>query len=177
MDHKQNTDASVPSEEDWGDWESDMEQEYAHSRFAGKSLEDARPLFESSILGCAENIAYMPEVPFRYYIFGFRDYVMDPRRFQCMSADDSDGPSAFLKLLVSTLRDQPARILPVMNELLPVAEFVAKNQDKYEATEKIYGSFDLLLTEIKSLYNEARSADLAEQRPTVIILPQNPDRR
>lgn len=174
MNHKQSIEASVPSEEDWGDWESDLEQEYAHDRFAGKSLDEAGILFESSILGCAENIAYMPDVPFRYYILGFKDYLMDPRRFQCMKTDDSDGPSVFLKLLASTLRDKPARILPVMNELFPVAEFVAQNQDKYQATRKIYGSFDQLLTEIKLLYDKAGSKDLAEQEPGPIILPHNP---
>ena len=96
----------------------------------------------------------MPEVPFRYYMLGFRDFVM-ARNFDTFWG--SDAASCFLQLIEEKLKGQPRYIVPIMPELLPAIEHVTQNQAAYKADEKIYGSFLDAGRRIRSLYEGLRS--------------------
>jgi hypothetical protein len=139
----------VPTEKDWGDYESDLDQNHAHSVFAGRTNEDVQPVFKRNPLERASELRWMPEVPFRYYVLGFRDFVM-AKNFS--SLDAADSASSFLGLVLEKLEKQPRAIAPVMPELLPAIEYVARNQSQFEAEESIYGNFMEKLTRIRDLY-------------------------
>jgi hypothetical protein len=91
----------------------------------------------------------MPPVPFRYYVLGFRDFVM-ARDFDFLSA--SDAASCFLGLVLKKLEEQPSVIKPVMPALLPAVEYVARNQAEFEADKSIYGDFLETLKRIQALH-------------------------
>jgi len=152
---------SVPTAADWGDYERDMEIAYAYEKFGGKTIEEVlRDGFEWWVLGASEALSYMPEAPFQYYVLVFKAFLLDPERFEGSGGGDQDGPSTFLLLVRDTLARSPRYILPVMEELMPVAEYVAAHQADYGADEDIYGSFKDLLTEIKQRHAAALKADV-----------------
>ncbi len=147
----------IPSEEDWA-WKDspylDLDNEHLKKRFCGKSLNEVAVYFEQAVLSASEDITYMPKIPFGYYIFAFVDYLMSPERAK--DGEASDGASAFLLLIASKLKEFPDFVLPIMEKLMPVAEYVASNQSLFQADVGIYGSFPEQLAEIKALALKAR---------------------
>ena len=145
----QNRKTKIPNESDWGDYTADLDQEYAHRHFAGRSNEEIQPRFRRNPIEATEELRFMPEVPFRYYMLGFRDFVMSGD-FQPL--DSSDAASCFLRLTLEKLQTQPNHIVAVMLDLLPAIRYVANNQAKFEADEKIYGDFREILVQIEKLF-------------------------
>jgi hypothetical protein len=92
----------------------------------------------------------MPKVPFQYYMIGFRDY-MKSGNFKSTWASSS--ASCFLGLTLEKLERHPDHILAIMLELLPTIEYVANNQTKFEATERIYGNFPEIFKRIQTLHS------------------------
>jgi hypothetical protein len=94
----------------------------------------------------------MPEIPFRYYMLGYRDFVMsrDPD-------NAADAASCFLGLVLQKLEEQPRYIVPIMPDLGATVEYVAHHQAEFEAEERIYGSFLEKLMRIQSLYAESKN--------------------
>ena len=143
----------VPTEEDWGNWRADLDQAYAHRIFAGKSLKDILPLFEENVIERTDELRFMPPVPFRYYVIGFRDYVTSERVFRT-EHEVSDAASCFLGLILDKLENEPDTIIPIMPHLMPAAEYVARNQAKFDASVDIYGSFLDKLARVHALYKD-----------------------
>jgi hypothetical protein len=79
---------------------------------------------------------------------------MSPAR--AADGEASDGASCFLLILKGKLKEFPDFVLPVMEELMPVAEYIACNQELFQADVNIYGSFPEHLAEIKALYLKAQ---------------------
>lgn len=147
--HTKNERMSVPTEKDWGDYQADLDQKYAHDLFAGRTNEEMQPHFRLNPIERTSELGFMPEVPFRYYIIGFRDFVM-AGDFEALDA--SNAASCFLGLVLEKLEKEPNHISPIMRELFPAIEFVANNQEKFDAVEKIYGNFLEKLAQIQTLY-------------------------
>jgi hypothetical protein len=72
-----------------------------------------------------DDLRWMPDVPFRYYILGFRDFIT-AKEFDFL--DGSDAASCFLGLVLEKLENHTRLIVPVMPELLTAVEYVARNQ-------------------------------------------------
>jgi hypothetical protein len=140
---------SIPTESDWGSYQSDLDQKYAHDLFAGHSNEEMQHHFRRNPIERTDELRFMPEVPFRYYVLGFRDFVMSGD-FEPLDAPDA--ASCFLRLALQKLETQPGYIVPVMPELLPAIQYVASNQEKFRADKKIYGDFQKIVARIQSLY-------------------------
>ena len=98
---------------------------------------------------CGE-LRFMSVVPFRYYVLALRDYVLLP----CVLDNDMapDAANCFLELVMEKLTSSPHAICPIMDEILPAAEYVAANQVLFDADVAIYGSFAEKLAEIRGLY-------------------------
>jgi hypothetical protein len=141
---------SVPTEADWGDYQADLDQNDAHKLFAGRTNQEMVPHFHSNVIERTSELRWMPEVPFRYYVLGFRDYVMASQFEECEAANAA---SCFIRLVLEKLEKQPSYILPVMPELLPAIRHVAMNQASFEASEDIYGNFQEKLGRIEVLYD------------------------
>jgi hypothetical protein len=109
-----------------------------------------QPLFRRNPVALTDELRSMPEMPFRYYMLGFRDFVV-ARDF-----DDSgsDAASCFLGLIIEKLENHPRHIMPIMPDLLSAIEYVARNQSAYHAGEHIYGNFMEHWKRIQTLYEE-----------------------
>ena len=139
----------VPTEADWGNYQADLDQEYAHKMFAGRTNQEMLPYFRRNVIERTDELRWIPGVPFRYYMLGFRDFVM-AGEFDPTGAPDA--ASCFLGLVLEKLEKQPKYILEIMPQLLPAVRHVAMNQSSFEATESIHGSFQEKLGRIESLY-------------------------
>jgi hypothetical protein len=87
-------------------------------------------------------------------MLGFRDFIRD-KNFEVLDA--SDAASCFLRVVLEKLETQPGYIVPIMPELLPTVEHVARNQELFEAAESIYGSFPEIFRKIQTLYGGGSS--------------------
>jgi len=146
---KRVTSAILPTDADWGDYKSDLDQNHAYTVFAKRTNEEMQPFFRRNPLGLTDDLRWMPDVPFRYYILGFRDAVM-ANQFDLHSG--ADAASCFLGLVLEKLERQPRLVVPVMPELLTAVEYVARNQRLFDADEAIYGNFLEKLSQIQTLY-------------------------
>jgi hypothetical protein len=107
---------------------------------------------------CAEDVSYMPPVPFRYYMLVFKAYVLELGKREVQERDLVDDPwsaaSSFLRLIEEKLRSQTNFIAPIMNDLLPAVEFIAVNQQAYFADPDIFGDFREQFGRIKTLWRK-----------------------
>jgi hypothetical protein len=140
--------ASPPTEKDWGDYKSDLDHNDAHSVFAGRTNQEMQPFFRRNPIQMTDELRWMPGVPFRYYMLGFRDFIV-AKDFDFLEA--SDAASCFLGLVLEKLEKQPHEIVPIMPELLPTAEHIAENQAVFEADINICGKFLEKLARIKTI--------------------------
>jgi hypothetical protein len=128
----------IPTQEDWGDYESDLDQKHAHSVFGGRTSQEVQSIFRRNPVEATDELRWMPEIPFRYYMLAFRDFIM-AGQFDFLSA--SDAASCFIGLVLEKLETQSRHIAPIMPELLPAVEYVSRNQSQFEADVSIYGNF------------------------------------
>ena len=138
----------VPTEAEWGDYETDLDRNYAHKLFAGRTNQEMLPHFRRNVIERTDELRWMPEVPFRYYMLGFRDFVMSDDLNELGAADAA---SCFIGLVLEKLEKQPEYILPIIPQLLPAIRHVATNQASFEASESIYGRFEEKLKRIETL--------------------------
>jgi hypothetical protein len=116
--------------------------------FAGRTNGEMQPFFRRNPIEMTDELRWMPEEPFRYYMLGFRDFVMAG---DLDFLDGSGAASCFLGFVLEKLERQPRYVLPIMPELLPALEYVAKNQALFEAKESIYRNFLEKLERIREL--------------------------
>ncbi len=108
-----------------------------------------QPFFRRNPIAMTDELRWMPEVPFRYYTLGFRDFVTG-KLFGFLNA--SDAASCFLGLALEKLEREPRHILPIMPDLFPTLEYVAHHQAEFEAEESTYGNFLEKLSRITAAY-------------------------
>jgi hypothetical protein len=139
---------NIPSEAEWGDWQTDLDQQSAHEVFAGRSAADVRPLFAENVIERTNDVRFMPAIPFRYYMLAFRDYVLADAVRQ---DDASDAASCFLNLVEQKLESERAAIDPIVRDLLGAVDCVAENQAAFDAPVEIYGDFTERAARIRAL--------------------------
>jgi hypothetical protein len=101
----------------------------------------------------ADGLRRMPPIPFRYYMSGFADFVMSGN-FHEMNAPDI--ASSFLVLVEEKLNNQPSSIIPVMEKLFPVVNYLSENQLEFDADIDIYGDFSAASKKIMKLWESHR---------------------
>lgn len=151
---------TVPTEADWGDYRADLDQNDAHDLFVGRTNQEMQPYFRMNPIERTSDLRFMPEIPFRYYMLGFRDSVMAGDFKEGWA---SDAASCFLELVAEKLANYPRSIMPIMPELLPAIEHVAQNQAAYGAADHIYGSFLDKLAHIQALYADRGGVAYSKQ--------------
>lgn len=139
----------VPGSDEWGPDSGDLDVEYARQIFFGKSAQQMVPLFARNVLERVDEIRFMPDACFAYYMLALRDYVLlDPTRASEMAPDAA---SSFIGLTAEKLAQHRALIQPLMAELLPALEYLVRHQAEYGADVDIYGDFGERVAEIKRL--------------------------
>jgi hypothetical protein len=99
-------------------------------------------------------------IPFRYYVFAYKILLLGQEQPGNVTycPVPSEVASTLLSLIKIKLEESPNVILPVMEELMPAAEYVAANQELLKANKDIFGSFAEKVDEIKRLYAESQAA-------------------
>jgi hypothetical protein len=98
---------------------------YAHELFAGRTNKQMQPHFRRNPIERYDELFWMPRVRFEYYMLGFRDFVMAGDFGDNFA---SDAANCFLDLVAKKLEKLPHDIVPIMPELLPSIERLARNQ-------------------------------------------------
>lgn len=153
-EEKYGPESSIPSQGEWGNYDLDMETKFSYLKFGGKSVYEALPFIEENPSEAYGYIWNMTDIPFRYYIYGFEIAVMSGKMKLPENTNAGLVASCFLGLIEDALKRTPNRILPIMHHLIPVAEYVADNQEKFGASEQIFGSFKKVLDHVKRLYSK-----------------------
>ena len=127
---------NIPSESDWRSEPWGIDTPYAYNHFQGKSREDAVEFFVENAIYYQEDIMFMPEACFRYYIHSYMDYLFSGR-----SAGDSDAANCFFGI-VEIRKDDIARAdFDLRQRILDMLKRLASQQAWYEADIEIYGDF------------------------------------
>ena len=127
----------VPSKDDWEEAWTGLDEACAFRNFFGKSLADAHRLFVQCALVYQEDLVYMPEKPFKYYVRAYIHYMRSEK-----SKGDSDAANCFLGLVETRLRDHPEWLEANWNQIDPILHRIANQQeDFYAASPSIYGDF------------------------------------
>ena len=50
----------VPTEAEWGNYQADLDQEYAHKMFAGRSNQEMIPHFRRNVIERTDELRWMP---------------------------------------------------------------------------------------------------------------------
>jgi len=145
----------IPTSAEW-EWDENeycpahefLDYQYARENFSGKDLDEILPLFLDRPLAAASYLWAMPAIPFRYYVLIYKKLFQDreivAKLKESRQADLAAG--SFLRLMKWKLEASPRAIIPVIKELMPLAEYVV-------ATLKVADT----LGELRSLY-ETRKA-------------------
>ena len=156
MHHK----TPIPTEDDWNDYETDIDTKWAHDQYVGKSLDEVLPYFiVNNVLCAAEDLSHMPAIPFQYYVMTFKRLFLSEsvRKDLLEKGEPADASSCFLNLVRNTLVTNSQLIMPVMNELMPVVNYVAENQDLFKVNRHIYGNLKNIRDEIVRLINNEQT--------------------
>jgi hypothetical protein len=68
--------SAIPTVSDWGNYHADLDENWAHDQYCGRSNEEMQRYIRNSPIEAASDLRFMPDVPFRYYMLGYRDFVM-----------------------------------------------------------------------------------------------------
>jgi hypothetical protein len=123
-----------PSAEEWGEVEWDLDLKDAFRRLAGKTEEEAVPLFGEG--DPVSELQLAPDTVFNYYIFSYVRYVLSAER-----AGHPDAASSFLSLVSDRASRDAVGLNAVWARLNPFLRQVAGQQEFYDADPEIYGSF------------------------------------
>jgi len=108
----------------------------AYAHFGGLSLDQAFDLFCLSARTYQEDLVWMPEACFSFYVQAYSDYILSD-----FSANDSDAASCYISL-VAGLRDQVSRLPADRYEsLVEALRRIASSQKWFGADEAIHGSY------------------------------------
>lgn len=127
----------IPSKDDWEKAWAGSDEACAYRNFCGKSLVEAHELFVQCAIVYQEDLVYMPEKPFRYYVRAYIQYMRSEK-----SRGDSDAANCFLGLIETRLRDHPEWIEGSWSQIDPVLQRIGDQQEEfYDASQSIYGDF------------------------------------
>jgi hypothetical protein len=140
----------VPGADKWGAESDDLDLEYARRIFFAKTAQQMFPLFDRNVIERADEIRFMPDACFPYYVLAFKDYVLLDSTKEGEMAPDA--ASSFIRLIAEKLGDRRALVQPLMVELFPALEHLVLHQADYGADVDIYGDFGDRVAEIKRLW-------------------------
>lgn len=137
----------IPGAKEWQGYEADLDVRYAHKLLFGKSTSEVVQHFAGArCIERADELLFMPRAAFQYYVFAFEDYIRSAE-----AEKDSDAGSTFLRLLAERERKDPGSVKVIYPELCEAVRFVSGNQEYFDASPDIYGSFKELGAEVDRL--------------------------
>jgi hypothetical protein len=142
----------IPNAADWGELDTDdLDAQHAFTQFFGKSLQEAKLLFEKNALFYQEDLQSMPAAPFNFYAPALVEYLKSEK-----SRGDSDGASSFLHMFLWILQSNKEVVSEQTRALLfDTSARIAERQSFYDADVDIYGEFSDLFEQIKALIDKS----------------------
>ena len=127
----------IPGDKEWHGYDVDLDVRYAHKLLFGKSVAEVVQHFAGGrCIERANELLFMPRAAFQYYVFAFVEYIRSPE-----AEEDSDAASVFLRLLLNREQKDPGSVKAIYPKLGETVSFVAGNQEYFDASPDIYGSF------------------------------------
>ncbi|MCO7225746.1 hypothetical protein [Pleionea sp. CnH1-48] len=139
----------IPVEKDWGDINRCQELKYAYMHFHGKSMDESYVRFRANVIEAVSELRAMPEIPFRYYMLSFNQFIEEKEYDELDAADTAH---CYLRAIELKLENEPNVIEPIMNQLYETLMHVADNQAAFDAPINIYGSFEKRVEKIKLIW-------------------------
>ncbi|MFA7174662.1 MAG: hypothetical protein WC340_14860 [Kiritimatiellia bacterium] len=137
----------IPDESAWHGYESDLDVNYLHGLFYGKSIEEVQNHFgEGRSIERMGELLFSPRPIFQYYVRAFARFVLSPA-----AAGDSDSASPFLSLIEEREKRDPGSVRNIIHSLDEALTFVANNQSYFDAPVDIYGDFNEQVRRIYAL--------------------------
>jgi hypothetical protein len=128
----------IPDESAWHGFEGDLDVQWMHKYFFGKSNDEVQEYFgEGRSIERMDELLHAPRPVFQYYVRAFAQFVMSQR-----AKGDSDSASPFLALLEEREKRDPGSVVAVYGDIESCLDFVAKNQSYFDAPIDIYGDFN-----------------------------------
>ncbi len=150
------TNATIPTEADWGDYQVEMDCQEAYDLYAGKDAESLKSLFVESVGRCVDGLHFMPPKVFHYYARIFSDYVKQAEIMPGLQTEDRARAAAGLfTLLENKLHISPQDLQEIYPQLMEVANYVADHQANYYADKEKYGDFSKQLVMFNALAKES----------------------
>ena len=159
------TGASPPSMAQWRqesppDGSPFLDECYAYEHFYGKSLRDAELLFQENSMYYYEDLLWMPDECFQFYVVAYCNYLLSDA-----SEYDSDGASCFF----STVELQHEAItsggLGIIRKIEAVLDRLETNQSWYGASVEIYGDFRERAAKCRALISRSRFNNVMYTEP------------
>jgi hypothetical protein len=127
----------VPDESAWYGYEDDLDVRYMHGLFFGKTIDEVQEYFVGGrAIERSGEFLFAPRPVFQYYIQAFAKFLLSER-----GAGEADAASPFLHLLENREERDPGSVREVYSSLTECVEYVARNQDYFDAPIDIYGDF------------------------------------
>jgi len=137
----------VPDAKAWEGYEADLDVRYAYKLLFGKTASEVvRHFADARCIERADELLFMPRAAFQYYVFAFVEYIRSAQ-----AREDSDAGSVFLRLLANREQKDPGSVKVIYPELRETVDFVSSNQEYFDASPDIYGSFEELGAEVHRL--------------------------
>ena len=139
----------IPDEADWEGYKDDLDVQYFHKLAFGKSIDDIQEFFgEGHSIERMDELLFSPRHVFQYYVFAFAKFVLSEA-----AKGDPDSASSFLSLLEKREKKDPRSVKEIYGSLSDVVEFIASNQEYFNAEIDIYGDFGKRAVHIRRLCN------------------------
>ncbi len=110
----------IPTVQDWGPVRDD--DVWARKVYMGRSIDDLHAHFLDNAVSAAEDLIEMREIPFRYYIYGFKNALESAAADPDCEYPPEMAMSSIFFVLEHTLRYDSAKIWPILDEWLEIAK-------------------------------------------------------
>ena len=153
----------IPDKADWEEAWTGLDEASAFQNFYGKTLKEALRLFEDCALIYQEDLVYMPETAFKYYVRAYIHYLASER-----SRGDSDGANCFIGLMKTRLRDHPNWLSGSWRQIELVLRRIADHQeDFFDAKHSIYGDFRKKVESLIEQQAKAQHGEDGKAQPAI----------
>jgi hypothetical protein len=143
----------VPDESAWYGYQDDLDVRYMHGLFFGKSIAEVQEYFAGGrAIERSSELLFAPRPVFQYYVQAFAEFLLSER-----GAGESDAASPFLHLLENREEKDPGSVRDIYSSLAGCVDYVAQNQDYFEADVDIYGDFNEQAARIRQSCGPAAS--------------------
>ncbi|TJZ77322.1 hypothetical protein [Chitiniphilus eburneus] len=117
----------IPSQEEWGDIFYDFDVQDVHKSFFGKNHGQAIALFKKDVLSRSQDVRFMPEKVFPYYMMSFGGFVQGGEYGENSSCDVAN---CYIDVIESKL-NQVKRVSPLVENVSLVLRFIRDDIGKF----------------------------------------------